>query len=192
MGRTLTDDPEEEKAQKALKSQLNKITPDNFERIVTQVRGWAEREGVCACLYPACAGQPAHDRAAWVGGCWCKGFGVKGALGALARCRAPCPHPWQAARTLFLAPTPALHPPTTYLRTHTSLPKLAPPPPHLPVTPQLTDGPPPRARRRVAQITEKINERKKAKTLVGFIDQIFDKALIEITFAQLYANLVAA
>ena len=43
-----------------------------------------------------------------------------------------------------------------------------------------------------AQIVEKINERKKAKTLSGFIDQIFDKALIETTFAELYANLVAA
>ena len=42
------------------------------------------------------------------------------------------------------------------------------------------------------QIVDKINERKKAQTLVGFIDQIFDKALIETTFAQLYANLVAA
>ena len=43
----------------------------------------------------------------------------------------------------------------------------------------------------VVQIVDKINERKKAGTLVGFIDQIFDKALIEVTFAQLYANLVA-
>lgn len=42
------------------------------------------------------------------------------------------------------------------------------------------------------KIVDKINERKKAQTLVGFIDQIFDKALIEVTFAQLYANLVAA
>lgn len=41
------------------------------------------------------------------------------------------------------------------------------------------------------QIVDKINERKKVKTLVGFIDQIFDKALIEVTFAKLYAQLVA-
>jgi hypothetical protein len=38
VGRTLTDDPEEEKAQKALKALLNKITPDNFERITQQAR----------------------------------------------------------------------------------------------------------------------------------------------------------
>ncbi len=41
------------------------------------------------------------------------------------------------------------------------------------------------------QIVEKINERKKAKTLMGFIDQIFDKALRETTFAELYADLVS-
>jgi len=76
IGNVVTDDPEEEKAQKALKSTLNKITPQNFEKI--------------------------------------------------------------------------------------------------------TD-----------QIIEKINERKKAKTLSGLIDQIFDKALIETTFAELYAKLVA-
>ena len=42
-----------------------------------------------------------------------------------------------------------------------------------------------------AQIIEKINERKKAVTLQGLIDQIFDKALLETTFSELYANLVA-
>ena len=42
------------------------------------------------------------------------------------------------------------------------------------------------------QIVDTINERKKANTLRGFIDQIFDKALIETTFAELYAKLVAA
>lgn len=77
IGNVVTDDPEEEKAQKALKSTLNKITPQNFEKIT-------------------------------------------------------------------------------------------------------------------AQIIDKINERKKAKTLSGFIDQIFDKALIETTFAELYAKLVAS
>jgi translation initiation factor 4G len=41
------------------------------------------------------------------------------------------------------------------------------------------------------QIIAKINERKKAKTLSAFIDQIFDKALVETTFAELYAKLVA-
>lgn len=41
------------------------------------------------------------------------------------------------------------------------------------------------------QIIAKINERKKAKTLQGFINQIFDKALKETTFAELYANLVS-
>lgn len=76
VGRTATDDPDEEKAQKSLKSMLNKITPQNFEKITSQ-------------------------------------------------------------------------------------------------------------------IVDKINERKKAKTLQGFIDQIFDKALIETTFSELYANLVA-
>lgn len=76
MGRVTTDDPEEEKAQKALKSMLNKITPQNFAKIT-------------------------------------------------------------------------------------------------------------------AQIIDKINERKKAKTLQGFIDQIFDKALTETTFAELYADLVS-
>ncbi len=77
IGNVVTDDPEEEKAQKALKSTLNKITPQNFEKITEQ-------------------------------------------------------------------------------------------------------------------IIEKINERKKAKTLSGFINQIFDKALIETTFAELYAKLVAS
>ena len=41
------------------------------------------------------------------------------------------------------------------------------------------------------QIVAKINERKKAKTLMGFINQIFDKALAESTFAELYADLVS-
>jgi len=77
IGNVVTDDPEEEKAQKALKSTLNKITPQNFEKIT-------------------------------------------------------------------------------------------------------------------AQIIEKIKEREKAKTLSGFIDQIFDKALTETTFAELYAKLVAS
>lgn len=76
VGRVQTDDPEEEKAQKSLKSMLNKITPQNFEKITSQ-------------------------------------------------------------------------------------------------------------------IIDKINERKKAKTLSGFIDQIFDKALSETTFSELYASLVA-
>jgi translation initiation factor 4G len=42
-----------------------------------------------------------------------------------------------------------------------------------------------------AQIIEKIDEGKKAITLRGFIDQIFDKALSETTFSELYASLVA-
>ena len=42
------------------------------------------------------------------------------------------------------------------------------------------------------QIIDKINERKKAKTLSGFIGQIFDKALTETTFSELYARLVAS
>lgn len=41
------------------------------------------------------------------------------------------------------------------------------------------------------QIIDKINEKKKAKTLMGFINQIFDKALRETTFAELYADLVS-
>ena len=39
MGVCLSLDPEEEKAQKRLKSLLNKITKDNFARITAQVRG---------------------------------------------------------------------------------------------------------------------------------------------------------
>ena len=42
------------------------------------------------------------------------------------------------------------------------------------------------------QIIDVINERKLAKTLSGFINQIFDKALTETHFAELYADLVAA
>ena len=42
------------------------------------------------------------------------------------------------------------------------------------------------------QIAEVINERKLAITLSGFINQIFDKALTETHFAELYADLVAA
>lgn len=34
IGETRTDDPEEEKKQKALTGLLNKLTPDNFERIL--------------------------------------------------------------------------------------------------------------------------------------------------------------
>lgn len=37
VGACLSEDPEEEKAQKALKSMLNKITPDNFDRIKVQI-----------------------------------------------------------------------------------------------------------------------------------------------------------
>lgn len=43
-----------------------------------------------------------------------------------------------------------------------------------------------------SQIIDVINERKLAKTLSGFINQIFDKALTETHFAELYADLVAA
>lgn len=39
VGVTRTDDPEEEQAQKRLKSLLNKITKDNFAKITGQVRG---------------------------------------------------------------------------------------------------------------------------------------------------------
>jgi hypothetical protein len=42
------------------------------------------------------------------------------------------------------------------------------------------------------QIVDVINERKLAKTLSGFINQIFDKALTETHFAELYADLVAS
>ncbi|KFM26904.1 Eukaryotic translation initiation factor 4G [Auxenochlorella protothecoides] len=37
VGAYLSEDPEEEKAQKALKSMLNKITPDNFDKIKGQI-----------------------------------------------------------------------------------------------------------------------------------------------------------
>lgn len=37
LGATRTDDPEEEQAQKRLKSLLNKITKDNFAKITGQV-----------------------------------------------------------------------------------------------------------------------------------------------------------
>ncbi|KAI3424276.1 hypothetical protein D9Q98_009630 [Chlorella vulgaris] len=43
-----------------------------------------------------------------------------------------------------------------------------------------------------AQMIDVINERKLAQTLSGFINQIFDKALTETHFAELYADLVAA
>lgn len=38
IGKTQTDDPEEEKKQKEFKSLLNKITPDTFERILAKVK----------------------------------------------------------------------------------------------------------------------------------------------------------
>lgn len=37
IGKTRTDDPEEEIKQKAFMSQLNKLTPDNFEKISTKI-----------------------------------------------------------------------------------------------------------------------------------------------------------
>eukprot|EP00951_Prasinocladus_malaysianus_P019986 scaffold162748_cov51-Prasinocladus_malaysianus.AAC.3 len=33
----MTDDPEEEKRQKVYKSHLNKLTPDNFERLLPKI-----------------------------------------------------------------------------------------------------------------------------------------------------------
>lgn len=36
-GETLSDDPEEEKRQKAYKSHLNKLTPDNFDRLCDKI-----------------------------------------------------------------------------------------------------------------------------------------------------------
>jgi translation initiation factor 4G len=104
MGGTVTDDPEEEKAQKSLKSMLNKITPQNFEKITEQARSIAS-----LCMH------------------W--GIGL---------------------RVLLVSKV-----------------------------------------RGASQIIAKITERKKAQTLSGFIDQIFDKALAETTFAELYADLVA-
>jgi translation initiation factor 4G len=41
------------------------------------------------------------------------------------------------------------------------------------------------------QMVEPIVSSGRAKTLQGFINQIFDKALTETTFAELYAKLVA-
>ena len=38
VGKTQSDDPEEEKKQKEFKSLLNKITPDTFERILAKVK----------------------------------------------------------------------------------------------------------------------------------------------------------
>jgi translation initiation factor 4G len=35
----MTDDPEEEQKQKAFKGILNKLTPDNFEKLSERVRG---------------------------------------------------------------------------------------------------------------------------------------------------------
>lgn len=40
------------------------------------------------------------------------------------------------------------------------------------------------------QIVAQIDERKRAATLQSFIDQIFDKALTETSFSELYASLV--
>lgn len=37
VGVTRTDDPEEEKKQKAFNAQLNKLTPDNFDRILSKL-----------------------------------------------------------------------------------------------------------------------------------------------------------
>ena len=37
IGKTRTDDPEEEVKQKAFMSQLNKLTPDNFEKISIKI-----------------------------------------------------------------------------------------------------------------------------------------------------------
>jgi hypothetical protein len=37
VGMTLSDDPEEEKRQKTYTSLLNKLTPDNFERIAGKI-----------------------------------------------------------------------------------------------------------------------------------------------------------
>ena len=38
VGKTQSDDPEEERKQKEFKSFLNKITPDTFERILIKVK----------------------------------------------------------------------------------------------------------------------------------------------------------
>ena len=43
-GQSLGDDPEEEKRQKSFQGILNKITPDNFERLTTKVRA-------CICVH---------------------------------------------------------------------------------------------------------------------------------------------
>lgn len=37
VGKSTSDDPAEEKRQKAFKSILNKLTPDNFQKMYTQV-----------------------------------------------------------------------------------------------------------------------------------------------------------
>lgn len=68
----VSDDPEEEKKQKAFNGLLNKLTPDNFERILEKMfaigiiapktlRGLIDRVHICrtccptACRVPHCA-----------------------------------------------------------------------------------------------------------------------------------------
>lgn len=70
-------DPEEEKRQKSFQGILNKITPDNFERLTTKVR-----HGVVRCVHQWARGATSAASAAGgagnVGrglgsgsGCWC-------------------------------------------------------------------------------------------------------------------------
>jgi hypothetical protein len=47
VGKILSDDPEEEKKQKAFKGILNKLTPDNFEKLQQQVRPRPTRSMLC-------------------------------------------------------------------------------------------------------------------------------------------------
>jgi hypothetical protein len=138
VGATLTDDPAEEQAQKRLKSLLNKITKDNFGKIVPQVRGegWGSR-------LVGCGG----NRGSWKCKCLLLGEAQPHSSCAIQ------PLPGCPAFSSLITPPLAL----------LSL-----------------------------QIAEVINERKLAITLSGFINQIFDKALTETHFAELYADLVAA
>lgn len=64
IGATRTDDPEEEKKQKLFNAQLNKLTPDNFDRILGKLvdvgvtsaktlRGLIDRVSTAAPAYPS-------------------------------------------------------------------------------------------------------------------------------------------
>ncbi len=116
---SLSEDPEEEKRQKAFKGILNKLTPDNYERLLEQILAvkiahqevGAERcQGITRMCTGQAVGRPSEREALW-------------------RCR--------PRRRSHLGPRP----------------------------------------------------RRAFQTLAGLINQVFDKALTETTFSEMYASL---